>query len=410
MTTASWRQVSLGDAVDLISGATPKGVPDHLIEGSVEPGIIPFFKVGDMNLDATRLTAARVSIRPDVADRLKMRIVPAGAIVFPKAGGAIATNKKRIVTRSGAIDLNCMAAVPGPSVDPGYLRLWFESLDLSKLSDGSVLPQLSKKTMARLLLPLPDMAEQRRIVEILEDHLSRLDSALADLRQGKAKLALMRLSSLRRERRSLESEGVPVSRIRDVCETALGKMLDAQRAKGTPTPYLRNINVRWGFVDLADVLTVQLTDEERDRFALRDGDVLVCEGGEPGRCAVWRGNSAEMTFQKALHRVRPMEGLAPEFVAVMLEEFVRGGRAARLLAGTTIKHLPQEKLREITIPVPDSDRQSRTLGTLAELDQAIFQALNELNLAQARARGLRRSLLQAAFSGRLTGEASDLRK
>ncbi len=146
-------------------------------------------------------------------------------------------------------------------------------------------------------------------------------------------------------------------------------MLDAKRARGIPTPYLRNINVRWGRVDLTDVLTVPLTEEERARLSLVSGDLLVCEGGEPGRCAVWRGGDASlMTFQKALHRIRVHGStLRPAYVAAMLEELIRSGRADLMFTGTTIKHLPQEKLRMLEIPVPPVQEQDRILDSLDSL-------------------------------------------
>src|SRR5947208_3633364 len=101
----------------------------------------------------------------------------------------------------------------------------------------------------------------------------------------------------------------------EVADVQLGKMLDKAKNTGELRPYLRNINVRWFGFDLEDIAQIRMSDAEAERFAIRDGDLLVCEGGEPGRCAVWRGGSTNLTYQKALHRVRVSEALHPNLLA-----------------------------------------------------------------------------------------------
>jgi type I restriction enzyme S subunit len=241
---------------------------------------------------------------------------------------------------------------------------------------------------------------------MLDEHLSRLDAATLTVRAADKRAAMLRLSFLREQREELLSEGVPLRALGELCETALGKMLDAKRVAGKATPYLRNINVRWGSIDLGDVQTVPLSEQEQHRFALQRGDVLVCEGGEPGRCAVWTGEQSPMTFQKALHRVRSRGDMAPAFVAMMIEEFIRSGRADRLFTGTTIKHLPQEKLRAIPLPAPDRERQSTILERLASIDASVGHLRLGCARAARRSVALRRSLMCRAFAGSLTDEAA----
>lgn len=83
-------------------------------------------------------------------------------------------------------------------------------------------------------------------------------------------------------------EGWEWARLGSIAETNLGKMLDAKKNKGVPRPYLRNINVRWGSFDLSDLLEMRIQDEEVERYSVRKGDLIICEGGEPGRCAIWK--------------------------------------------------------------------------------------------------------------------------
>jgi type I restriction enzyme S subunit len=270
-------------------------------------------------------------------------------------------------------------------------------------------PRLGLKLIRQIPVPFAPLDEQRRIVEILEDHQSRIDAGTGILSRQIERLLALRLSRIQTARAEIIAGGAPMRRIGEIAQTALGKMLDAKRATGAATPYLRNINVRWGRVDTTDMAEVPLTDVERERFALHDGDLLVCEGGEPGRCAVWPGSDSLIAYQKALHRVRVYrDSIEPEFLAVMLEYVIRSGQADRLFTGTTIKHLPQEKLRLIEIPVPDIERQRSLVAELSEFNGSILRLGNGLHSAQRRSASLRKSLLAAAFSGKLTGSAMDI--
>ena len=102
----------------------------------------------------------------------------------------------------------------------------------------------------------------------------------------------------------------------DVAPSRLGKMLDGKKQTGKHArPYLRNENVQWGRFDLTDVSTMDFDEGDREEFALTPGDLIICEGGEPGRCAIWRGEIKECYFQKALHRARPVPSKAiPEYL------------------------------------------------------------------------------------------------
>jgi len=153
----------------------------------------------------------------------------------------------------------------------------------------------------------------------------------------------------------------------DVAETALGKMLDRGRSGGHPqVPYLRNVNVQWGRIDTDDVGTMELADDERERFGVEEGDLLVCEGGEIGRAAIWRGGSGYIAYQKALHRVRPSEHLDLRFLLHQLRFAAETGALDRLSTGSTIKHLPQQLLRRLTVVVPPLDEQRQIVDILED--------------------------------------------
>lgn len=162
----------------------------------------------------------------------------------------------------------------------------------------------------------------------------------------------------------------PVVRLGDYVDACLGKMLDAEKNRGELHPYLGNSNVRWGSFELEALSTMRFEDHEEERYGIRDGDLIVCEGGEPGRCAIWRGN-APMKIQKALHRVRTKAGLDNYFLYYW---FLRAGRTGELepfFTGTTIKHLTGKALAELRIPLPPIDLQREAARVLRWLDEKI---------------------------------------
>lgn len=189
----------------------------------------------------------------------------------------------------------------------------------------------------------------------------------------------------------------------DVClESILGKMLDKEKNKGELKPYLRNINVRWGKFALDNLLEMRFEESEYVRFGLKDGDLVICEGGEPGRCAVWRKElGQDMQIQKALHRVRFTDSINSSFVQMYFELCASNRRLERMFTGTTIKHLTGEKLSRMVVPICPINEQMQILLALEskfsetdQLDQTITTALQQ-------AEALRQSILKKAFSGQL---------
>lgn len=291
-----------------------------------------------------------------------------------------------------------------PTLAP-YLQWYLSSPDFRSWISSAVSGVTGSHTRAKAgtilsqPVPVPPLAEQRRIVTALEDHLSHLKLG-NKLRAVERRVDELRRAHLLQLRSTAIERGAVMKPLGSVASTSLGKMIDAKRNTGQPTPYLRNINVRWRKFDLSEVLTAPMGDAERERLILRRGDLLVCEGGEPGRCAIWQ-DDRYMTYQKALHRVRVGPTVSTEWLAIMIEEAVRNGRVNSLLTGTTIKHLPQEKLRSLTLPIPSLDSQARLVDHFSSAVKVEDRLFDSLKAIRARSENLRQSLLTEAFAGRL---------
>ncbi len=152
--------------------------------------------------------------------------------------------------------------------------------------------------------------------------------------------------------------------VRDIANTQLGKMLDSSRQTGKfTTPYLRNVNVRWHSFDLANMKSMDIRPDERGRFLARAGDVLVTEGGEIGRAAVWNSRN-EVAIQKTIHRLRPLAMTSPQLLAFSFEHMAASGYLEPFATGVTIKHLTQENVRNVPVPVPPLAEQRRIVDAL----------------------------------------------
>jgi type I restriction enzyme, S subunit len=198
-----------------------------------------------------------------------------------------------------------------------------------------------------------------------------------------------------------------------IAETQLGKMLSKKSKTGVGSrPYLRNKNVQWGRFDLTDVAEMDFTDGEFEKFRLRPGDLLVCEGGEVGRAAVWRGQIDNCTYQKAIHRVRPVDGVLADYLRYVLEYLANTHALEPHITGSTIKHLPQEDLRILLVPLAPTNEQRRIVGAIEEQLSRLDAA--ELSLLQAKQKlarfrdSVRLSLLVGDWQYKTLGEISSV--
>ena len=250
------------------------------------------------------------------------------------------------------------------------------------------------KQLSSLSINVPQMDEQRRIAAVLD----KVSDLIAKRREQ-----LDKLDELVKAR-FVEMFGDVIQNERswkqyifsDIATSRLGKMLDAKQQTGKyEYPYLANFNVQWFRFELDNLNKMDFNEADQKEFELREGDLLVCEGGEIGRCAVWHNEIQHCYFQKALHRVRCNQRIImSDYMAWWFKyNCDHNGFAAIEGAKATIAHLPGVKLKALKVTVPEIKLQEKFVAFLKQTDKSkltIQQSLDKLEV-------LKKALIQQYF-------------
>lgn len=157
-------------------------------------------------------------------------------------------------------------------------------------------------------------------------------------------------------------------KLADVSDSCLGKMLDQRKNKGIYKPYLANVNVRWGAFDLDNLQEMKFEDDEDERYGIKYGDLIICEGGEPGRCAIWKEQLPNMKIQKALHRLRVNEEMDYRYDMLFRDDLSKNDIKKLKEVATTL-------LRKIKNRIAEIDHWTDKQETKAEIDNLIRNIL-----------------------------------
>jgi type I restriction enzyme S subunit len=411
----NWREVSLSDLVMCQGGSAFSPA----LQGR-KSGQIPFFKVSDMNLPQNRWLMREANNYVTDADRKHITgaAKPAGSVIFPKVGATIFTNKKRLLLQPSFIDNNVMAVWSKDPAQclPQYLYLYFLTVSLAELCNPGPLPSINNSKVYERTMLLPPVSEQAKVSAVVwkVHHAIEIEEELVAAAHELKKSVMHQLftSGLRDEPQKETDigrmpESWEVLELFRAYETQLGKMLSQKARRGdTPKPYLRNRNVQWGFIDVSDMAFMDFDDKEIVKFRLRPGDLLICEGGVIGRAAIWNGEMEECYYQKALHRVRPLDSESTnEFLAYWLMFAFDVANIYRLGgASSTIAHLPEAQLKALPIPRPSLNEQHEIAGILQTIDRKISVHERKRDTL----RELSKSLLHQLMTGQIRVDKLDI--
>ena len=154
--------------------------------------------------------------------------------------------------------------------------------------------------------------------------------------------------------------------ILSIAEVELGKTLDKAKNTGTYYPYLRSVNIKWDDVDLTDVKEMKFEENELTRYSVKKNDLLICEGGDVGRCCIWNSEQ-DIYYQNALHRVRFYGNCHPKYFLYIMMYLESIGYLKRISNGVTIKHLTKNVLASIPFLLPPLAEQQRIVEAIEDI-------------------------------------------
>ena len=354
---------------------------------------------------------------------------------------------------------------PKPELLPEYIfysLAWNNDFAtyLGERCTGTMYPTVSRDVVCSYQIPVSPLREQRRIVAEIEKQFTRLEAGVAALRRVQANLhryraavlkaacegrlvpteaetrktfetgaqLLQRILKQRREQWSGQGQykqttspnttGLPKlpegwcwAGMRQVGEVQLGRQRAPQHHSGdNMRPYLRVANVFEARIDTGDIMSMNFTPVEFEKYCLRYGDILLNEGQTPelvGRPAMYRDEIPGCCYQKTLLRFRAYEGLLPHFALTVFRSYMHNRRFTRAASITTnIAHLTAEKFVEIEFPLPPLAEQERIVAEV-ERRLSVVEELSALVTANLqRATRLRQAILQQAFEGKLVKAAT----
>jgi type I restriction enzyme, S subunit len=322
------------------------------------------------------------------------------------------------------------------NIDKRFHKYLIESkvAEMMGQTHGSGMVHITKSKFDSIPVAVPPLDEQRRIVAILEDHLSRLDAASQALERNRQRLTAYRLNSIRRlllghetsetVRVELAGEGVDDSvvvplpsgwqwrRLGDIAQVVGGVTKDAKKQSGpdlVEVPYLRVANVQRGRLDLSEVTTIRVPEAKADALRLRQGDVLLNEGGDRdklGRGWVWEGQVEHCIHQNHVFRARVLRDSIDPVLLSWASNTI-GGRWCELNGKQSVNlaSISLNRIRLMPVPVPPRERQESIRQAVESVDVESRRLIDSLGSALAKAAILRIALLKAAFSGELTKES-----
>ena len=404
--------------VNGIWGSDPDGIND-----------IACIRVADFDRERLVTKTPTPTIRAVTVAERRRRLLRRGDLLLEKSGGGDQQPVGVVVEHTSdtpAVSSNFVARMRPRSEFVGrylaYLHcvLYARRVNVRSVRQTTGIQNLDGREYLGERVPLAATSEQKAIVHFLDHIDSRIhrlimasEQLIALLKEERQAIIHQIVTSGLDPRAQLKPSGVEwlgdvpqdwdIIPLRLRYSVKLGKMLDAKRITGTSLmPYLRNTDVQWGRINTEDLPEMDISPEEQDRYTVRTGDLLVCEGGEVGRAAIWE-QSQVMGYQKALHRLRPVDGDRdrPRFLFYVLRAIADLGLFKADGSESTIAHLTAEKLRRLRVPFPPVHEQKAIVRQLdRELEQretVAAAAHSEINLL----REYRTRLISDVVTGKL---------
>ena len=395
-----WKNEKLGQLSTILRGGSPRPIDSYL---TTDAEGLNWLKIGDVDKESKYIS--RTEERVKVTALSKTREVHPGDLIM---SNSMSFGRPYILEIKSCIHDGWIAVTDiSGSVSRDYLYYFILSNSaqtyFSNAAAGGGIKNLNADIIKLLPVFYPQLEKEQQKIA---DCLTSVDDLVATQAQ--------KLDALKRHKKGLmqqlfpaEGEAEPKLRfpefrdkgewkrvaLGEIAEIQLGKMLDKNKhTTGKLMPYLNNLSVRWNYVDTSNLPEMYFNEGELDRFGLRSGDVVVCEGGEPGRSAVWDGSLPALKFQKAIHRVRFTLPFEAHLLVHYLELIAGTPQLEKLFTGGGIKHLTREVFAQLQIPTTIHAEQQKIANCLSSIDELITAQSQKVEALNAHKKGLMQQL------------------
>jgi type I restriction enzyme S subunit len=412
----TWDEVTLGKALDVLidhRGKTPGKLGGDFVDSGVPAISAIHIKDGQIDFSRRERFVTHEMFERWMPERLRHGDVlmtseaPLGSLALVPSDAPLVLSQRLFALRGRAGYL-----------DNRYLRWFLESplarRQLDERSSGSTVTGIRQAELRQLRVPLPPIEEQRQIVEVLEDHLSRLDAADAQINLARRRLEALQLACLRRAL-SREPDWV-IAPISEWLETSIGGLWGDE--PGNDEVDVRVIRVtelkKLGRLEPGTAATRSITKNQLASRELRPGDLLLEKsGGGPktpvGRVGLVKHLDGLSVCSNFMQLMRPdTTRVDPNFLHYALNALhLSGGTAGMQTASTNIRNIKASEYLLTPLAMPTLDSQRKLADRIADDLESSDRISSAARHAQKRIATLRRSLLSAAFSGHLTDQATD---
>jgi len=263
------------------------------------------------------------------------------------------------------------------------------------------------KMLKKTLIPLPPLNEQQRIVAKVEMLMEQVHEA-RNLRQKACEDTDRLWQAVLADTFPRPGTDLPPNwrwvRLVEIFEFQQGVSMSSKRRQGkNPKPFLRTRNIFWGKADISSIDEMDFTDEEIEKFRLQSGDLLVCEGGDVGKTAIWEEQLPLVLYQNHIHRLRPVNALIESrfFMYWMQTAYKVFQEYQGLESRTAIPNLSSSRLKQFVAPLPPLDVQRHVVAHLKATQEKIKTLKDSQAQFETELQRLEQSILDSAFKGEL---------
>lgn len=412
---SKWKDYRIKDiCCDIGSGTTPKSTNARFYDN----GTYCWLNTGDLN-DALVFQSSQHITDAALAAYPSLKKYPKDTIIVAMYGATI--GKVGLLTFDSYVNQACCAMVINKTIANPLFVLYYlltYKPQLVKESFGGTQPNVNQFKVATIRIAIPPLEEQGRIVSYLNDKTGKIDARVSLLtkkrdayqRLKKALISRVVTKGLNPNAKFKPSgvdwigeipEGWEVKRIKEIGSLKLGKMLSEKPIPGYKLcKYLKSKNIGHLYLNMDSVEEMYFSEEEMNQLMLHKEDLLLSEGGEVGKTAIWNGELEECGIQNSVHKLTTFKGFSPKYYLYYSYMLSDNGYYKSIVNLVSIMHLTYEKLRRVVVLAPPLSEQQSIASYLDEKCSEIDANIANLEKQIEKYKELKRALISEVVTGK----------